>query len=181
MLTVNGPVTHKCKHCQLYAISKETSALKLKFYVLLESVIRKFTENGVHPEDILKSLPYEIASQMEGAATIKDIFSETGALDGALSWYSFKILEDLVNQLGDTECKQKIEDYIKALQFFLHSRKHDPSLFSKLSTLSAGTIMIQVDPEWDEKLVKYDSDMEKRAFIATLLGTTKSHVTFIQV
>lgn len=165
-----------CRKCHAYAMARETSALKLKFYILLEIVVKQFTKNGVHPADILKALPCEIALQLEGAAKIKEIFSETGALDNALSWYSFKVLEDLVHQFGDMECKQKTEDYVEALQAFLQSRSLLPRS-SKTST-SAGIMILQIDSEWDENLI---SDKDKRAYIATLLGTTKSHVTFIQV
>ena len=165
---------NKCIKCQAYAMARETSALKLKFYLLLEIVIKQFTRSGVCPADMLKFLPDKIASQLEGAATIKEIFSVTGALDSALSWYSFEVLEDLVRQFGDIECKQKKEDYIKALQAFLHSRRC--YLSSKTST--SASIMVLVDSEWDENLIR---DKEKSAYIATLLGTTKTHITFIQV
>lgn len=195
--------TVKCKKCQVKIVSKQTSSVKFSFYRVLELVIRRFKSNVVNPTDILNLLPSAISSRLrlEGATTINDIFRECGPLDNELKWYSFPLLLLLVQRLGDNQCKQELQEYVKTLQTYLQSRSvvsptstptptkcttlQEENQGEDLSTNSNTTltpaIEVFVDQEWDQKLVDPDSNnAQDRAYIAGLLGTTACHIKFIQ-
>lgn len=186
-------VPNKCKHCRVKAISRQTSALKLKFYRLLERVIKTLTSNAVDPTDILATLPLEISSQLRsgGATTINDIFKENAALDRELKWYSFSILSLLVGKYGDARCRQELAEYIRELRTYLRSRSVSHIKLPTETQLGNTTdssqhpdtpspIKILVDPEWDQKLVEPGSDIAEREYIASLLNTMQNHIQFIQ-
>lgn len=196
LVTKAGIETIHCKRCQAN-ISKKTSAVKFRFYRLLELVIRRFISNLVSLADILAVLPSEMVSQLqlEGATTINDIFRESGPLDKEMKWYSFPYLTILVRELGDDKCKQELEEYVPTLRKYLQSRLivSQTSIVTKYVTLNhedtqeeytnsnvSPVIAVLVDPEWDKMLVGPASCKQERAYIASLLGTTRDHVQFVQ-
>lgn len=187
----NSIETVRCKRCKVKLISKQTTALKVRFYSLLEIVIRRLISNQVSPTDILASLPTEIASQLrfQGATTITDIFCETGPLYNSLNWYSFRNLVLLVREYGDAKCKEELGEYIKILMSYLQSRstRHPTHATMKNTTTATNTVVndtaptiVLTDPEWDERLVKQEINKDERAYFASLLGTTENQVQFIQ-
>jgi hypothetical protein len=196
--------TVKCKNCQIKVISKQTTSVKIAFYRVLELVIKQLLSSAVNPEDILDLLPTDIACRLrsDGATTIRDIFRECGPLDSKLKWYSFSPLVLLVQEFGDTRCKQELQEYTKTLQNYLQSRSvvttsptqttrynaqpllsHegvcDTQTNQTASDTNAPTVQVFVDKEWDKKLIDPNSSSEK-AYIASLLGTRAEHVHFVQ-
>ena len=174
--TNNG---HECRKIS----SRETTEVKLKFYYLLELAIKTLTSKGIDPADVLEILPLDISSQFqsEEALTIDSIFKEDAALDKELRWYSFSLLNDIINELCDDECKLKLEVYVKTLKSYLQSR-----LLTLLPGCTCGRegeklpcTWIRVDPEWTQKLVGSESDSSERYFIASLLNTTSRQIEFI--
>lgn len=154
---------------------KETIEVKLRFYYLLELAIKTLTSKGIDPADILNILPLNISSQFqsEEAITIDSIFKEEAALDKELKWYSFSLLQSIIDELCNDECKLKLKDYVKTLKNYLQSR-----LVPNITTCSSPCRKIMVDPEWSQKLVGSESDLSERDFIASLLKTTSSQVDF---
>lgn len=190
----------QCTHCRVNAISRQTSAMKLKFYRLLERVIKTLTSNTVDPGDILAVLPQEISSQLRsgGATTINDIFKENAALDRELRWYSFSVLVQLVSRYGDARCRQELAEYIREFGVYIQSRS--TSNIKSTTTTATETqignatatdsnqhpttpapIKILVDPEWDQRLVGPESDVGEREYIASLFNTTRHHIQFIPI
>lgn len=199
VLTTKGSLEAiKCKHCQVKAISRQTSSIKFKFYRVLEVVIKRLISNEVSATDILTSLPLEIGSRLrsEGATTINDLFRESGALDKELKWYSFSLLRSLVEEFGDNKCKQELTEYTKDLQTYLQSRSltRTPTSLKVIMKYSAiqqdrhpqastdvsPAVEVVVDPEWDKTLVDPEGDRQERAYIASLLNTTINHIHFIE-
>ena len=182
----------KCKKCQVRTTSRQTSALKLKFYILIEVVIKRFIQTKVDTADVLASLPTKIASELrsQGATTIKDIFRETGPLDKALKWYSFNVLVTLVRRFGDEKCKQELRNYTDSLQQYLQTRLAlicDKTIIFNSTTQQStdtgeetfqDTTVIVTDPEWDKDLVESKEECD---YIASLLGTTSNRLQFAHV
>jgi hypothetical protein len=197
--------TVKCKNCQVKVISKQTTSVKIAFYRVLELVIKQLLSSAVNSEDILDLLPADIACRLrsDGATTIRDIFRECGPLDSKLKWYSFSPLVLLVQEFGDTRCKQELQEYTKTLQNYLQSRSSvttsptqttmgyttqpllshkgvcDTQTNQSASDTNAPTVQVFVDREWDKKLIDPNSSTEK-AYIASLLGTRADCVHFVQ-
>lgn len=200
--------TIKCKKCQVKIISKQTSAIKFRFYAVVELVIRTLISNLISPAEILTLLPSEIASRLRSkcATTINDIFQESGPLDSELKWYSFAPLALLVEKFGDSKCEQELKKYVILLQTFLRTRSvanpiphlttmqlstqddlaspdKSPELLSpqEVNSNDMPTIQVLVDPEWETDLVHPDSNEREREYIACLLGTTTNNIQFVQV
>ena len=180
------------KQCNIRAISRQTSALKLKFYCLLELLIKTLTSEKVSPTDILAVLPQQISSKLrsEGATTINDIFRENAALDRELKWYSYSLLSQLIRNYGDNKCKEQLSNYTKFLRDYLRSRSApnketlstlhgDNNATSQPTTPLKLPHIIVVDPEWDQELVGSESNAPEKDYIASLLNTTKNHIHFI--
>lgn len=194
--TKGGPteVYRRCKQYKVSMVSKQTSTLKLKFYCLLELLIKTVTSDKVSPADILAVLPREISSrlQLEGATTINAIFRENAALDEELKWYSFPLLSLLISNYGDDKCKEELSNYDEFLRDYLQSRArncssikthptpHGDDISHPTTPLKPPHIKLIVDPEWDQELVESESDAPDRDYIASLLNTTKNHIKFIQ-
>ena len=176
------------KQCNVRAISRQTSALKLKFYCLLELLIKTLTSEKVSTTDILALLPQQISSKLlsEGATTINDIFRENAALDRELKWYSFSLLSQLIRNYGDNKCKEELSNYNEYLRDYLRSRSakethptpHGDNISHPTTPLKLPHI-IAVDPEWDQELVESESNAPEKDYIASLLNTTKNHIHFI--
>lgn len=202
--------TVKCKKCQLKIISRQTSSIKFRFYVMVELVIKTLISDQVSPAEILALLPSEVAFRLrlDGATTINDIFQDAGPLDSELKWYSFALLALLVEKFGDERCKQELEKYVKLLQTYLQTRsivnlmpspytpiecasdnraqvelagEHLKEFSPQDSSNNMPTIKLFVDPEWDRRLVHPDSNKQEREYIACLLRTTTNHIQFVRV
>lgn len=149
IIVVNTKISIKCKKCQVKIISKQTSSVKFRFYIVVELVIKTLISNQVGPAEILASLPSEIASRLrlEGAMTINDIFKEAGPLDLELKWYSFALLTLLVEKFGDSRCKQELNEYVALLRTYLQTRSKVNQTPSPTST----TVKMMVLQKFNDK------------------------------
>ena len=176
MMEVQGG--NKCLKCTQRAIFKQTISLKIFFFSTLELVIKTLISSVVDPEDVISSLPKEIALQLraKGAGTIQDIFKEDGPLDKRLNWYDIRLLLSIVNKFGDYKCKRALNDYNIQLQNYLISRIHlNTQLYSK-DPINDQETVIMVDPEWEKELMEKNNPACD--YIASLLGTTRNKFHF---
>ncbi len=186
---------HKiCRRCTQNAISKQTIAIKIFFFSVLEFVIKKLIELAVDPEEILATLPEDIASKLRsrGVSAVEDIFKENGPLDDYLNWYDFRVLTTIVKTLGDNECKKELDKYNENLGNYLVSRieliqinaKKCPEIMTeskqdKTEENQEGTeitVHLMIDSKWELELVEKGSP--HRDYIASLLGTRRNHLHF---
>ena len=176
----------KCKKCRVNFANKQTSAVKLVFFTVLQLVIKRFSSViMVDPKLLLDSLPTEIAHQLRrlGIATIQDIFKEDGPLDQALNWCHFEVLVTIVDKFGDQKCKQELNGYTSILEKYLRGRSrvvsgkidqdtHPPAALSPAASCCTELV---VDAEWEGKMLQNESI---KGYIASLLGTTPNHLHF---
>ncbi len=174
---MDGP--SKCRKCQVALVTKQTTAVKIVFFTVLQLVIKRFsTVIAVDPQLLLAALPTAIQLKMQGATTIQDIFKEDSALDRALNWCSFQILVKMVNKFGDQKCKQELNGYTTILGQYIRARSKIICTPSQSGTGAAGEIRdieLAVDAEWEEALLQNEGS---KRYIASLLGTTPSHLHF---
>ncbi len=186
----------KCRKCQVTLVTKQTTAVKLVFFMVLQLVIKRFsTVIMVDPQLLLAALPTAIAYQMQGATTIEDIFKEDGPLDRALNWCNFGILAKIVSKFGDQKCKQELNSYVTILGQYIKSRSkvvsdrnpedpQDPPTEDTTPNEKTGTdvaavsseardVEIVVDAEWEEALLQNEATRE---YIAALLGTSPNRL-----
>lgn len=180
-----------CKKCRVKSVSKQTIAMKLSFFGVMELVIKRLITNMVQPEKLLTVLPSDIASQLRlhGCMTIHDIFKASGPLDKAVTWYDCRLLLSIVNEFGDQKSKQEMNGYIAILEEYLQSRtaigNHNTELSNVKSYIidsrssSSSEVMVLVDPEWGKKVLEGDS--REKSYIASLLGTNGDCVQFTNV
>ena len=168
-------------------MSQNTIGIKLMFFILLELVVNQF-DASVTPQQVLEVLPEDISSKFEEKGkTIQDIFKKRSPLRQAVKWFELSLLILLVEKFGDQTCKHELESYITLLRKFLDSRTQ---IVHEANTTTAPCdvpyscsnqtplVTIQVDPEWDESLVKGDGD--EGSYLSTLLGTTPNKIQFTE-
>ena len=176
----------KCNSCTVRDLSQSTVGIKLMFFIVLELVIHRFDASMVTPQQVLEILPEDISSKFEEKGkTIQDIFKKRGPLMQAVKWFELSLLILLVEKLGDQTCKRELESYITLLRKYLESRTqivHEASTATSPCDVpyscsnQTPLVTIQVDPEWDESLVKDGGD--EGGYLSMLLGTTPNKIQF---
>ena len=174
----------KCNSCTLKALSQSTIGIKLMFFIVLELVIHRL-EASVTPQQVLEILPEDISSKFEEKGkTIQDLFRKRGPLMQAVKWFELSLLILLVEKFGDHTCKHELESYIILFRKYLESRTqivHEASTTTDVPYSCSNQtplVTIQVDPEWDESLVKGGGD--EGGYLSTLLGTTPNKIQFAE-
>ena len=190
----------KCKKCRVKHFSKQTTAMKVTFFSVLNLVIKRFSA-VVDPHLLLASLPTAIRHQLQGAKTIEDIFKAYGPLDGVINWCNFGLLVKLVNLFGDQKCIHELNDYIALLEQYIKARSRLKSgeIIQELPDILPDTtpsdetgagftvacagevhddVELVVDAEWEEALLQNEAS---KGYIASLLGTTPNHLHFSRI
>ena len=160
-------------------LSEDTINIKLLFFSVMELTIKELESKMVDPQLILGILPQKIASQFKykELLTLQDLFKFNSPLINKLNWFEFDLLQQLVDEFGDEDCKQELEAYIVILTLYLQTRSKKDARECEFQR-DGPEVSIVIDPEWDEHLVKNAS--EERSYIAGLLGTTWNRISFIE-